>query len=335
MKKALVVLSLFFLGSFVHAQTIKKITIQEQTIPCTGVAPMECMQIQYENQTDWTLFYSSIEGFTYEPGYRYELLIQEYKLPSDQVPADASSLHYRLEKVLSKIKTPDTAENTKWLLTEIQGELVEGNAPYITYDKQNKVLVGSSGCNNIRIPLLQATDSTWTTGFGMATFMACDEGRMHVEHRFLETIQNEQFLVKVEQNQLQLFVNGKPVLTFKKLDQDSSALHFISKNNWKLIQMNQDHSRTYNQNIGLDFTTHKIYGNAGCNGFGGSFTYNPAKGTLTIGPLAQTELACEAMQLEREFTELLQSGPLHFDVAEQTLNFYQNDTLVLMFGIDY
>lgn len=335
MKKALIVLSLLFLGSITQAQSIKKITINDQTVPCIGVVPMECMQIQYENETDWTLFYNSIEGFSYEPGYYYELLIQEHKLPLNQVPADASSLHYRLEKVLSKIKTSNAIDNTKWVLTEVQGEIVTDNAPYIIYDKQNKVLVGNSGCNTIRIPLLQATESIWTTGFGMATFMTCDEARMHLEHRFLETIQNQQFEVKVKQNQLHLYVNGKSVLTFKKLDQDNSALHFISKNNWKLIQMNGDNSKKYNQNICIDFTSHKIYGNAGCNGFGGSFIYNPSKGTLAFGPLAQTELTCESIQIEQEFLDILQNSPLHFDVAEQTLNFYHNDKLVLMFGIDY
>ena len=49
---------------------------------------------------NWNLFYSQIEGFSYEPGYEYVLQVRKEKI--DNPPADGSSIRYRLVKVVSK-----------------------------------------------------------------------------------------------------------------------------------------------------------------------------------------------------------------------------------------
>ena len=46
------------------------------------------------------LFYSQIEGFEYEEGYTYELLVQVD--PVENPPADASSLNYTLMEIVDK-----------------------------------------------------------------------------------------------------------------------------------------------------------------------------------------------------------------------------------------
>lgn len=45
--------------------------IDSQKVPCTGVGPMECMRIREPGEEEWRFFYDSIEGFTFEAGYRY------------------------------------------------------------------------------------------------------------------------------------------------------------------------------------------------------------------------------------------------------------------------
>ncbi|MCO5234226.1 MAG: DUF4377 domain-containing protein [Chitinophagales bacterium] len=52
------------------------------------------------NQTEWENFYSQIEGFSYEKGYEYKLLIKEEKI--ENPPADGSNIRYILVKILSK-----------------------------------------------------------------------------------------------------------------------------------------------------------------------------------------------------------------------------------------
>lgn len=69
--------------------------------PCSGVAPMECLQIKKNpSDTAWQYFYDAIEGFNYEPGYTYTLEIQTEKM--DNPPADASSVKYKLIKIIAK-----------------------------------------------------------------------------------------------------------------------------------------------------------------------------------------------------------------------------------------
>lgn len=79
--------------------------VNSARVPCTGVAPMQCLQVRKGEAEDWQLFYSSIEGFNYEPGYIYRLSVREEKLDPALVPADASSIRFILVEV--EEKTPD------------------------------------------------------------------------------------------------------------------------------------------------------------------------------------------------------------------------------------
>ncbi|WP_177190183.1 DUF4377 domain-containing protein [Myroides guanonis] len=214
------VTSLSILSS--QAQEIKRMFVKENTVSCVGVAPMQCLQIKYEDQNQWSNFYSNIKGFDYEPGYRYELMVKETAIPLNQVPADASSINYELEALISKVKTESAQQ---------------------------------------------------------------------------------------------------------------SILDYITKNNWKLIQMNGKNDRDYQQSIRLNFDTFKISGNAGCNGFGGSYAYNADEQIIAFPNFFHTEMACNNLDLENEFFNTIQNKVFRFDVADQTLNFYQNDRLVLMFGV--
>ncbi|KZE80246.1 protein of unknown function [Myroides marinus] len=77
-------------------------TIASKLVDCTGVAPMKCMQIKEDGDKDWTLMYTSIDGFNYEEGYEYVVEVKREKL--ENVPADASSIKYTLVKEISKTK---------------------------------------------------------------------------------------------------------------------------------------------------------------------------------------------------------------------------------------
>ena len=74
--------------------------VNSQLVHCVGVGPMQCMQVRSQPGESWSLFYQQIEGFTFEPGYRYQLEVTKEQLAD--VPADAPSLRYQLVKVVSK-----------------------------------------------------------------------------------------------------------------------------------------------------------------------------------------------------------------------------------------
>ncbi|AMA48600.1 hypothetical protein AX766_13205 [Flavobacterium covae] len=82
----------------------KTIYIGAQTKPCNaGVMETQCLQIKWDkNQKEWEFLYNNIEGFKYEQGNEYELIIKEEKIPNP--PADGSSIKYTLIKEVYKKK---------------------------------------------------------------------------------------------------------------------------------------------------------------------------------------------------------------------------------------
>lgn len=78
---------------------VKTVTVGSQTVDCVGVGPMTCLIV------DDALFYDPIQGFDFEPGYEYQLKIeQRQRFSPGNVPADASLYEYHLLDVLSKTK---------------------------------------------------------------------------------------------------------------------------------------------------------------------------------------------------------------------------------------
>lgn len=100
MKAPLLLCSALLLGACQSTPTTETLYIQDQLADCVGVAPMKCMQVRSQPGASWSLFYQQIEGFTFEPGFRYRLEVRTEQLTD--VPADASSVRYQLIRVVSK-----------------------------------------------------------------------------------------------------------------------------------------------------------------------------------------------------------------------------------------
>ncbi|MBB1140513.1 DUF4377 domain-containing protein [Myroides sp. WP-1] len=85
-----------------EAEDIVTMFIGPKKVDCTGVGPMKCLQVKETEDGEWTLFYTSIEGFEYEEGYNYKLEVRREDVPNP--PADAPSIRYILVKEISKTK---------------------------------------------------------------------------------------------------------------------------------------------------------------------------------------------------------------------------------------
>ncbi|UZO81804.1 DUF4377 domain-containing protein [Aquimarina sp. ERC-38] len=81
---------------------ITTLYIHHQLIDCEGVGPQQCMQIKENQNAEWNLFYSTIEGFDFQEGYQYTIEVEI--TPVENPMADASSLRYQLIKIISKEK---------------------------------------------------------------------------------------------------------------------------------------------------------------------------------------------------------------------------------------
>ena len=77
-----------------------RMTVAPEQVDCTGVAPMRCLNVKTGAAGHWSPLYGSIDGFTYERGYTWQLDVRE--VPVSGPEADRSSVEYHLVKVISK-----------------------------------------------------------------------------------------------------------------------------------------------------------------------------------------------------------------------------------------
>lgn len=93
-------------GSEAGAKQVKTLFVHEARVDCEGEGPRKCLQVRESESDEWTFFYSTIEGFDYEEGTRYELRVSVEEVPNP--PADASSLRYVLVEIVSQEKVSPT-----------------------------------------------------------------------------------------------------------------------------------------------------------------------------------------------------------------------------------
>lgn len=65
--------------------------------PCVGEGARECLVVRWAGDTTWGAFSDDIDGFPYEPGVRYRLLVERRPIPNPL--ADASAYSYRLVRI--------------------------------------------------------------------------------------------------------------------------------------------------------------------------------------------------------------------------------------------
>lgn len=92
----------------VSSEEEKILFVGGEKAECVGVAPQECYQVKENISDNWTLFSDEIEGFEWEEGYMYELVVIES--PLENPPADSSSIKTELLEVISKEKVEDEPE---------------------------------------------------------------------------------------------------------------------------------------------------------------------------------------------------------------------------------
>lgn len=182
---------------------------------CQGVGPMLCLQTRAVPEGDWQLFYNSIEGFTYEPGYQYELKVKKTDVANP--PADASSLRYSLVEVVSKSAVEQTAQDlagSSWKRITLQGTPVSGDEAITLEFLADGKLAGSAGCNRYGGSYtLQGI--AFQTGALFSTKMACPEPAMQQETAYLQALDAMRYAM-VSDGQILLVGPQMGYLTFAK-----------------------------------------------------------------------------------------------------------------------
>jgi len=80
---------------------LKIIRINHHKAECEGYWVDQCLQYQEEGDTHWSYLYEEIEGFEFEWGHAYELLVEIEQTPAIEGLAHQSTTVYRLSQILS------------------------------------------------------------------------------------------------------------------------------------------------------------------------------------------------------------------------------------------
>ncbi len=279
--------------------------------PCMGVAPQLCLLVKENPEDEYSLFYSTIEGFEFEPGFEYELLVNKQTVPNP--PADASAFRWTLIEVVSKTPVAPAAEleGTTWQLiafADANGMLSMPGAES-TLLLQDGEAGGQGGCNMFFAPYT-LDGNLLTFGPVGSTMMACEEPAMAQEQAYFANLARIASY-QVVGSQLHLAdADGAVLLAFEPQEQTP-----LTGTLWQAVSVNNGQQAVTGVISGTLLTATfqedgTVFGSAGCNNFTGGYTVDGA--AIQIGPLAMTMMFCAepegVMDQEMAFGAALESA---------------------------
>ena len=263
-----------------------------------GVGPMTCLLVKDAPDADYRMFYDSIQGFDYVPGFEYELRVKITK--REPVPADASSLIYSLVEVVAKQPSGRSLEDDGWTLKDgdgIHAEFLDGTVS------------GHAGVN--RYSGSCTVDGTaLVVGPIGATLMAGPQEAMDREQRFLGNLAHVTSYKIVGEELRLLNADGRVILVFVPRVQLG-----LTSNVWKATGVNNGKGGVTSLLAGTEITASfgadgTLSGSSGCNNFSGG--YEVEGNVLKIGPLAGTRKMCARpegiMEQEGNYLQALEKG---------------------------
>lgn len=180
-----------------------------------GLMDKECYLIKKDkSQEKWEFMSDEIEGFQYEEGYEYEIMIRTEKIANP--PMDASSLKYSLLKVISKTSSPKGLSlSNQWIISSFhdagdKSQVVSKDA-YIIIDLSNNNFKGNGSCNKIA-GNVQVTDDHIKFGKIISTKKACPN--LQQESKFVKALEQAN-TYKIVGCELFLFDNNVKILSLE------------------------------------------------------------------------------------------------------------------------
>jgi heat shock protein HslJ len=291
-----------------------------ELVDCVGVAPQQCLQYKTNPDDDYSLFYDSIDGFNFEPGYEYELSVLVE--PVQNPPADASALKYTLVEVVSQ--TPVAAagvegeatsplQGSTWVLASYMG--ADGSMitalPDIeaTASFQDGQVSGMGSCNRYFGSYEVDGSSLSFSQFG-STMMACQPEIMQQEAAFLAAmgstagfeISNDQLLLQDANGQTVVILNSEQAAPSADMPETT-----LTDMTWVMTAylgaQGEQVDALPDTRVTASFADGQVGGTAGCNRYFGSYETD-GSASLAFGPLGSSMMMCfpeEVMLQETAF----------------------------------
>lgn len=219
--------------------------------------------------------------------------------------------------------------NGTWILKSLNGQKTEdafkGKTPSMTLDMAGRRIYGNGGCNRYT-GVFTLENGVFSAPNVAATMMMC----------VFENKESEFFAMLAKTNTVSIadgtltFRNGGRVVSefVRGIDADMLA------GTWSLVSIEGEDMKSLfpmaerQATIEFDIMENRIGGNAGCNGYGASYTLEGS--TIAVGPIMATKMACENLSGENKFTQIL-SGTSVISVSEEELTFSKDGKIVLKF----
>jgi len=173
----------------------RRLTIGPDPVPCADGTPGSCLRITDATGDSWITDLDEIEGFTYQPGFTYELLVEEASEATEIEAATPPRL--KLIQVVSRQASGIPAVSadlgrTGWVLSAVEpSDHPAGDwaASGITarFDALDGRLSGFAGCNSYSAAVTVSGDRMQVSE-PVSTRMACPAPAMELEQEYLERI---------------------------------------------------------------------------------------------------------------------------------------------------
>lgn len=306
-----------------------------EMVSCTGVSQQMCLQVRENPQENYTLFYDTIEGFCYSPGFEYVIKVREE--PVLNPPADASSMSWTLVEIISKTgdATASNLEGVSWSLDSYLSR--EGNTecllPYteITALFESGRVSGNGGCNSYTGSYVTEGNNINISGV-ISTLMFCRDNISSQESDYFMNL-NRAATYNISGNLLRMMdVNGTAILTYSVVQPLP-----LAGTNWSMLNYNNGRALlsalTGTEVTALFSVDGNLSGTAGCNNYRAS--YQVDDDNITIGPTATTRMLCPEpegiMEQEREYLTALESAATYRIDRQQLWLFFENESIAATF----
>ena len=227
--KKIIVFHIFFLSfQAFSAVYLKVVYIADHKTDCGS---NECLLIRDAPTDTFSVFKHTIDGFTYEEGFEYCILmeIQTPGVSEPSIPFDSSQIKYVLSEIKSKVKTKKdsiTKNNTinsaitdssKWMLYKLK--MKDGSTKtfsiqkaYLQFDLKNNTVGGSTDCNGFTASFNIETTQLKFDNI-ITTIIACN--KRSIEPTFLKML-NTATNYKITKNLLYIYKGKYLMALFTK-----------------------------------------------------------------------------------------------------------------------
>jgi heat shock protein HslJ len=191
---------------------------------CVGKAPEKCLLVQKADTMDpeaWDTFHAVIEGFEFEAGYFYKILVKEDRLGAAELAEDVSTITYTLVEIIEKKQDMKFLVQGAWSLLQLNDVVLpdrtEGYAtPRLEILVGDMRYLGNDGCNNYQGGIIELDERVIRFGVNAATRMLCEN--MEIPDLFNASLSGIRTW-EVRDNMLHLFqTEGKEVMQLIKTD---------------------------------------------------------------------------------------------------------------------